>query len=143
MSAGRQQTTVAVGRAGVEFEAEHAQCINTKSYSAFGVAGLHIENKALGPLFAFRGSLTGTGMTITEVTVEVDVACFDFGAAVFKKTSGLSRYSSKHREQADKAAPGRERVWGKHEKRNPKERQKTTGAGPGADNAPSADGSRR
>ncbi|MDD1016458.1 hypothetical protein [Pseudomonas rubra] len=82
-------------------------------------------------------------MTITKVAIEVNIAGFDFGAAVFEKTGSLCRDGSKHREQANKAAPGRERVWGKHEKQHPKERQKTTGAGPCTDNAPSVDGSRR
>ncbi|MNZ86865.1 hypothetical protein D3C78_1057040 [compost metagenome] len=60
-------------------------------------------------------------MAITKIAIEVDIACFDFGTAVFKKTGSLSRSGSEHREQAGKAAPGREGVWGKHQKHNPKE----------------------
>jgi hypothetical protein len=47
-----QQSTVTVGRAGVQFEAEHAQRIHTNTYRAFGITRLHIEDEALGPLFS-------------------------------------------------------------------------------------------
>ncbi|MNC74310.1 hypothetical protein D3C75_1256420 [compost metagenome] len=60
-------------------------------------------------------------MAIAKVTIEIDIACFDFGTAVFNKTGSLSRSGSQHREQASKAALGCKGKWGKHEKHNPKE----------------------
>jgi hypothetical protein len=52
-----QQSTVTVGRAGVQFEAEHAQRIHTNTYRALRITRLHIEDEALRPLFALYARL--------------------------------------------------------------------------------------
>ena len=85
----RQQTAVAVGGAGVQFHTQHAQCIETKADSTFGVTRLHIEDKALRGFLTLGGALGAGAAAIAKIAIEVHRTRFQFGAAVFNKTASL------------------------------------------------------
>ena len=78
----RQQAGVGAVGAGIELDAEHAQCIQAKAYGAIGVAGLEVEDEALGPLVALGLLRAGA---VAEVAVEVHVAGFEGCRAVFEE----------------------------------------------------------
>ncbi|MNY54656.1 hypothetical protein D3C86_1905520 [compost metagenome] len=82
---GRQQAGAGAVGAGIELDAEHAQGIDAKTDHALGVARFQVEHEALGPFVALGLLRTGA---IAKVAVEVHVAGFEGGAAVFEK-SGL------------------------------------------------------
>ncbi|MCY1177487.1 hypothetical protein D9M73_177970 [compost metagenome] len=84
---GRQQAAVGTVGAGVELDAEHAQCVQAKAHGAIGVARLEIEDEALGPFIALGLLRAGA---VAEVAVEVHVAGFEGGRAVFEE-GGLAQ----------------------------------------------------
>ena len=53
----RQQAAVAVGRAGIQLQAQHTQGIEAKTHGAFGVARLQIEDKTLRGFIALGRAL--------------------------------------------------------------------------------------
>ncbi|GHS80772.1 hypothetical protein PAGU2196_16060 [Pseudomonas sp. PAGU 2196] len=65
-------------------------------------------------------------MAVTEIPVEVDIARFNLGAAVFKKTGGLGIDASTQKEQAGNTAPRGVREGGKHARKYPERMAKTT-----------------
>jgi hypothetical protein len=84
---GRQQAGAGAVGAGVELDAEHAQRIQAKAHGAVGVAGLEVEHEALGPFVALGLLRAGA---VAEVAVEVHVAGFEGGRAVFEE-GGLAQ----------------------------------------------------
>ncbi|MNZ69519.1 hypothetical protein D3C78_878210 [compost metagenome] len=85
---GRQQAGAGAVGAGVEFDTEHPQGVETKANRAVGVAGLEVEHEALGPLVTF--GLLGA-RAIAKVAVEVHVAGFEGRFAVIEKSSLAQR----------------------------------------------------
>ena len=77
-----QAGTGAIG-AGVEFDAEQADGIETDADQTFGEAGFVAQQETLGPflLFGLRG------VVLAIVTVEVEVAQLEAGLAVLDKVS--------------------------------------------------------
>ncbi|MNN28300.1 hypothetical protein D3C81_1418640 [compost metagenome] len=123
MAGRRQQAAVTVRRAGVKFEAEHAQRIHAKTYRPLGITRLHIEDETLCPFFAFGRTLAGTAVAVTKIPVEIDIACFDLCTAVFKKTGGLGIDAGTQQEQAGNTTPGGEGERGKHGRKHPESRR--------------------
>ncbi|MNE22988.1 hypothetical protein D3C80_1162210 [compost metagenome] len=72
-----QQAGAGAGGAGVQFQPQHAHGIQADTDRAFGKARLHIQCKALRPLFT-----PGLTRTLLEVAVEVVVFHLQHGLAV-------------------------------------------------------------
>ena len=68
----------------VELDTQQAHGVETKTYGAFGEAGLNIQAKTLAPFFTLVLSVT-----FTEVAIEIDVGGGEASRAVFDE-SGLS-----------------------------------------------------
>ncbi|MCY1451801.1 hypothetical protein D9M71_686860 [compost metagenome] len=94
---GRQQAGVGAVGAGVELDAKHAQRVQAKAHGAIGVARLEIEDEALGPFIALGLLRAGA---VAEVAVEVHVAGFEGGRAVFEEGGLAHRGDTGKREGA-------------------------------------------
>ncbi|MDT4874622.1 hypothetical protein FQZ97_1099330 [compost metagenome] len=79
----RQQVGAGAPATGVELDPEHAQGIEAEADRTFGVAGLDVEEETLAPFFALV-----LAIAFAEITIQVDIAHDQVGAAVFDK-SGL------------------------------------------------------
>jgi hypothetical protein len=76
----RQQVGAGAASAGVELDAEHAQGVEAKADSPFGVAGLDVEEETLAPFFALV-----LASAFAEIPVQVDIGHGQAGFAVVDK----------------------------------------------------------
>ena len=81
----RQQTGIDPVRTAVEFEAEQADDIHTKTDRALGITGLDVEDEALRPLLRLR-LLIGPD-DVGEVPTEVVIARLQGGRGVFDEAA--------------------------------------------------------
>ena len=84
--AGREQAGTGAALAAVQFQAEHADGIDTHTHGALGEAGLEGAEEAQAGFFT---TALGAGWVVTEVTAEVQHAGLDVQLAVFDETFGL------------------------------------------------------
>ncbi|MDT4852128.1 hypothetical protein FQZ97_863480 [compost metagenome] len=74
----RYQQAAAGGTvARIQLETESGQRVDAKTHGTLGVARLEAQQEALRPLFLF-----GLAGVFTQITIEIEVACFDAGLAV-------------------------------------------------------------
>ncbi|MCY1533483.1 hypothetical protein D9M68_688120 [compost metagenome] len=87
-----QQSGTGPAGAGIQLHTQESQGVQAETETAWGVAGLHIQQETLGPFFLLRlcvgSGLGGHARLVLEVIVEVDVAQLQVGFAVFDEAGG-------------------------------------------------------